>query len=354
VGIAGAARVMSSRAAFGDFIRAADQHLDQAFAELANARASADEPTLVRETTCALRRFVAVINRYAADLTPTSMQVPEQDRPLMTAWGRASVEAREALQRSAALLRPASSSRDPRPDDAGPSRFCCCLESAAMALDIGRDLLGTHFATSIDGVRQGHSEWAPVIDSGPVSRVLLTEVVSFGAVAGARCARLARPSRPSTPETTQARRRLNAACHQLMVASTAVQAGQADPVHDDARELLHAIPVNAEPSRPIQRGSETIADLCEGAIMTAERARRASRALAREPPGHPRHQEPRFRRAAAACAVTSYHCEVLLQSLAAQYSHHRDAHLRSQLLRSADAVRTPAPAGCAPRTPGTR
>jgi hypothetical protein len=125
-----------------------------------------------------------------------------------------------------------------------------------------------------------------------------------------------------------------------MASSAAVQsAGLADPVHDDARELLHAIPVNAEPALPIRRGGETITELCEGAIATAERARRANRTLARDAGWSPATSGTSLRHAAAACAATSYHCEILLQSLAARHCHDRDAHLRSHLLQAADAVR---------------
>ncbi len=187
---------MTSRVTFGDFIRAADQHLDQAIADLATARTSSDTPAHIRETTSALRRLVAVISRYARDLTPVGRQMPEQDRSLMTVWGRASIEAREALERSAALLRPATSGQESEPDDGDPSPFSRELDSAAMALEVGHDLLSTHFTTSTCGARQGHSEWAPVIGSGPVSRALLTEVLSLGAVAGAHGARLARSAVP--------------------------------------------------------------------------------------------------------------------------------------------------------------
>ena len=95
-----------------------------------------------------------------------------------------------------------------------------------------------------------------------------------------RCA--ARPApRARQQETAQARQRLSAACYWPMTASTAVQfAGQADPVHDDARELLHAIPANTEPARPMRRSGETITELCESAVATAEQARRASWTLA--------------------------------------------------------------------------
>src|SRR6266700_1762738 len=125
-----------------------------------------------------------------------------------------------------------------------------------------------------------------------------------------------------------------------MTASTAVQsAGQADPVPDAARELLHAIPASTEPARPIRHSGETITELCHSAIAAAERARRASRTLARDAAWSPATSGTSLRHAAAACAATSYHCEVLLQSLAAQHGHDRDAPLRSQLLQSADAVR---------------
>lgn len=338
--VARTAWAMTSRPTFGEFIHAADQQLDQAFAELAVARTRADARTLIAEATSELRRLVAVISRYAGDLTPTGWQVPERDRPLMTAWGRAMIEAREALERSAAFLRRGEPGQEPGPDDADRSPFSRRLESAARALAIGRDLLGTHFATRMDGTRNGQSEWAPVIDSDPVSRALITDIASLAAVTGSHCERLSLASGPGTQESAQARRRLSAACYWLMAASTAVQsAGLADPVPDDARELLHAIPVNTEPARPIQRGGETITELCEDAIVTAERARRASRTLTRNAAWSPATSGTSLRHAAAACAATSYHCEVLLQSLAAQHGHDRDAHLRSQLLQSADAVR---------------
>ena len=329
---------MTSRAAFGDFIRAADRHLDQAFADLATIRPPASTDCLIQDTTSALRRFVLVVGRFTRDLAPVGWQVSERDRHLMTTWGRAAIQMREALAHAAATLRPAVPGRGLK---AGGqlSLVARQLESAASALSVGHDLLETHFTTDVNGIRRGHSEWAAVIDSDPVSRALMTEVASIAAVTGSRCARLAWSNNPNGPETAQARRQVSAASYWLLAASTAVQyACQVEPVPDHARELLHQIPVNAEPERPIRRGGETIADLCQSAIDSAERARRSSRTLARDAAWSPAMSGTSLRHAAAACTATSHHCEVLLLSLASQRHLDRDGQLTCQLNEAADAA----------------
>ena len=331
---------MTSQATFGDFIRAVDEQLAGAHARhdtLMGPTASSCEPPEVRDVMAALQRVVAIMTRYARQVT--GAQVPAHDRPMLDPWGRASVDAREALENANALLRDAAPGSEWSAGESTGSPLAERLRSTALLLTTGHDLLGTHVATGPDGTQRGRSDWATVIRSVPVSRAVLSEIGSLAGLAASQTTRIALTRGLGQHDAEEARRNLNTACQWLWVANASVQyANLTDPVPDGARDLLHAIPVNAREPRSAPRGGESIRDLCDGAILSAERIRHATRTLARDAAWAPTTSGTSLRHAAGASTATSYHCEILLRTLADHRDLKRLRARRNELLAAADAL----------------
>jgi hypothetical protein len=84
------------------------------------------------------------------------------------------------------------------------------------------------------------------------------------------------------------------------------------------RDLLAAIPVNALPGRPALTAADTTPGLCDGVITTAERLRHLAWQSAQQPPWAPALTVTSLRQAAETSALTSHHCALLADSLAAR------------------------------------
>jgi hypothetical protein len=202
----------------------------------------------------------------------------------------------------------------------------------------GRDLLHTHFRIGPDGTRRDHSEWAQVITSAPVTRALLLQVGSWARQIAPQGTALALSRAPAQRGTEEARRQLNAACQWLWVLHSVVQAAhRQDPVSAEDARLLEAIPVNEPPARHAPDGTETIQDLSQGTVGSAERVRHIARLLAPQADWSPGLTADSLRQSAGCGTVISHHCEILLRSLATRAARHRDATLSTGLLASADA-----------------
>jgi len=165
---------VTSQASFGDFLQAARWQLDPA----AGACGTVSEPADVREVTQSLLRIVTVIARYAGEITFPFQRVRPADTPLLNAWARASIEARQALANAAVILQPYGASRRQHATPADGT-FAERLDTAAVSLATGRDLLQTHFAPGPHSGRQPRTDWALAISSPPVTRTLLTELGSL-------------------------------------------------------------------------------------------------------------------------------------------------------------------------------
>jgi len=322
---------VTSQPTFGDFLQAAGRQLDTAGASMTTA-ANGD----VDEVTQSLLRVVTVLDRYARDATFPFDEVAAADTPLLNAWARASLDARQALANAAALLR-TRGVPGPQPGTPPATTLARHLDSAAVSLAAGRDLLQTHFAPGPRGGRQSRSDWAPAIGSPPVTRALLSELASLAQQVAAQGAALAWSPLPRTRGTREDRRSLGAACQWLDVFGATIQAAQQDePTPDGDRELLHAIPLNALPPRRVPDGSEPVAGLCDGATGSALRARHAAWDAAAQATWSPGTSVTSLRRVAAASTLTSYHCEVLLRTLAGR--NPRGAENNAALLQAADAA----------------
>jgi anti-sigma regulatory factor (Ser/Thr protein kinase) len=208
------------------------------------------------------------------------------------------------------------------------------LRAAAASMTAGRDLLHAHAVSSDDGTMGPRSEWAPVVVSIPVCRVLLHEV---GAWAGKIAPHGGQAALTSMTGTTGERRALNGACQWLWVLQWAVEAASdQQPLPGTDLDLLYAIPVNAAEPRHLPAGSESVTSLCRGIVGAADRVRAAASGPARAAAWSQELTRESLRHAAAHCTVTSWSCHQLLDTLAAGPT--MPAHLATALRDAADAA----------------
>jgi hypothetical protein len=188
-----------------------------------------------------------------------------------------------------------------------------------MSLVTGRDLLRTHFAMRSRGAPQPRSEWGVVITSAQVTRALLEEIAWLARHSAQYSANVALLPSPGTSVGAAERRRLSAACQWLWILDASVQtASQREPVTDSDRELLRAIPVNAIPRRPAVTGGEPVTVVWEALASTAERVRYLAWASAHDASRPTGVTAVSLRQVAEASTVTSHHCHLLLNTLAAR------------------------------------
>jgi hypothetical protein len=266
-------------------------------------------------------------------------QVRRQDKRLLDSWARASIQAREALENAGANLEPDATESAPEYLDRGPahSPLACRLQAAATSLSAAHEVLNTHFTVGPTGIREDRSDWAHVIVSVPVTRALLSEIAWFGTRVASQVSELPLNSDSIRWDSGETQRQVSTACQRLGVMAVAIRRAQRDaPAPSNARELLHAIPLNAIQIRYVPHGDATVTELYDGSVISAERARHATRGLLRVASWSPAMSTTSLRLTASASTVTSHHCEILLRSLAAYAEVPDLAHLRPALLESAD------------------
>jgi len=333
---------VTSRATFGDFMRAAGRHLERPAGPavaVAKRRLPAARAKEIAEASDALLRVVTVMTRYTADIGAAFAEVEAHNRHRLNPWARACAEVHDALGNAAAFLRPEGAGRHESHRVPPDSPLAHRLDAVAESLAAGRDLLHTHFAPGPGAARLDHSDWSPVITSVPVTRALLAEIGSLARRIAPEGTELALSRAPLQRGAGEARRRLNAACQWLWVTDAAVQAGQCyDPVAADARRLLHAVPVNICPPRRLPRAGESVTALANGIIDGAERLRHSSRLPAAHAAWSPAMTSESSRQTATAGMLTSHHCQILLRSLAACAAPPGSADATARLLESADAA----------------
>lgn len=123
-----------------------------------------------------------------------------------------------------------------------------------------------------------------------------------------------------------------------MLDSAVRSAQRSEPSSADDVWLLHAIPANTRPPRCVPVGTETVADLCQCATVSAERIRHAARVLVPDPVWSPALTASSLSQTAASATVISHHCHVVLRSLALRAGQQDAAGLSDRLLAGADAA----------------
>jgi hypothetical protein len=317
---------VTSRPTLGEFLGNAHRQLDAAGQQAAVASARD-----IGDITVGLSHLIAVIGSCCDDIAAALTRTHRSD-PAASAWARASAEAQYAAASGLAALGQ-QEPRVPAAGDTGESGLARHLDAAASSLAAGRDLLHTHLASGPDGGVLYRSAWAPVITSGPAARSLLAEITSIGEQAAALCAGAAPLLSPAGADESH---RLATACQWLQIAGGSARAAQRHcPVPAADRELVHAIPARVLPPRRLPDGTEPVPALCDGVITTAERARHAAWLAARLEPRSPAISITSWRKIATASTVTSHHCHILLEALAARASQHDQHQASAALARAA-------------------
>ena len=196
------------------------------------------------------------------------------------------------------------------------------LAAAADLLSAGRDLLRTHFTTDHDGATAGVSHWAPVITSPPAATALLTELAVYARQLAPWTARLSLAGPPDSAVPPLAAIALHTASRWLWTAGSAMAAAlQQHPAPAEGRRLLDTVPARIRPPRREPHGTETVAELCAGATITAERLRHAAPGLASQSRSPLTATVTSWRRNALAAAIVGHSSELLLRSLATRAQH---------------------------------
>jgi hypothetical protein len=229
---------------------------------------------------------------------------------------RAALDARIAVRRAAQSLRPGAmavrqscaSTRQP---------VAVHLSAAATCLAAGRDLLHTHFADPMPGDGGSLSVWAEALVSRSVTHALASEVGRLAAQLAPWISRVALegPADPAMPPI--AGLALHSAGRWLWIAAASVEAAsRRQPPSPEGRPVLAAIPANLLPPLTPVSGQETLAELCDGVIITAERLRQAAAAFARRARWSAQATSQSWRRDALASAITGHGSELILHGLA--------------------------------------
>jgi hypothetical protein len=323
---------VSGRATFGEFLHAARRFTEP---EEVGGRVTGRHDIV--GVSHSLARIVATMSRYVDDVMATYPRLPSATRSAEAAWALAASQAQEALINAARLLPPQQGSG--RPASSPASDLGRRLEATAVSLTAGRDLLQTHLAVRADGVQQQRSEWAAVITSPAATRALLMEIAVIARRIAPQVTDLALSASASGPGTGQARRRLNAACQSLWALHSSVQTARRQrPASPAGRELLCAIPVNSLPPRRVPDGTESVAALCDGAVTSAERVRQLAWGQAERAAWSREVSAASLHQVAAASAVTSHNCHVVLQTLTTGISGRKSDRLRTELAEAAAAA----------------
>jgi len=320
-------------ARFGDFLDAAHRSLAPRAGEPSPARGD------VEEVSRSLLRVVTILGRYTQDTATAFRDVPHLTPAPTSPWSQARAQARDALTNAAGFLLHPAVSRPVWPGAPSASPLARRLDDVAACLAAGRDLLHTHFAPGPQD-RVHRSPWARTITSERLNRALLAEVGALAQPIAHYGANVALAPVPGAPAHAGRRRALNAACQWLWVLGASVDAaGRQQPVAAADRDLLAAIPVNALPGRPAPSATGTIPGLCDGVSTTAERLRHLAWRSAQQPPWTPALTVTSLRQAAETSALTSHHCALLAESLAARASQGAFPAASPDLVAAAQAAR---------------
>jgi hypothetical protein len=292
---------------FSDFLRRADEHL----AAAACSQRETGEPAAVAGE---LRRVVGGMARYLEDRVPAYAGGAASGTGLAP-WERAVVDASTALRKAGDCLNLGADTvrnRDHRPEGG----VAGCLAAAARSLTVGRDLLHTHLATGPDDLWDQRSAWAPVVTSLPVTRALLGEVARWSRQLALVAAGLVAAHPSDVAEGLVVGGALQGAAAWLWQVGVAVTPAEvADPVTADDRRLLQAIPAARSPGRVVPGGHESVAELCAGITVSAERLRAVVFGAGERARWSPATADT-WRWTAIAAAVTGHASDLLLRSLA--------------------------------------
>ena len=301
-----------SQVVLGDLLRLAGGALNEAAA--GTGIGDRPDPRELASTLLQAHRLVAAMARFADDVADESGMAADRG-PLTGAWGRAAADARLALRQAEENLATAVRyfrACEPQPPDVLASQ----LGQATRFLAVGRDLMRTHFPAG-----EPSSTWSAAICSPEVTRALLTELGSWCRVFSPMLEKLS-IARPRRPIPLQIRENLFAACRCLTAANLVIRwAAELRPVTASDRQLLDAVPVRVTPGRWPPYAGETVPQLCEGIVVSAERLRSCARLLVADAHWSPLVTAASWHWTATSAAITHDACGIILRSAAEGARH---------------------------------
>jgi hypothetical protein len=234
--------------------------------------------------------------------------------PVPYMWAQAAATVQSALQQAAwnlfEVISDLGGPQGPGSEDVLARR----LGQAARFISAGRDLLQTHFATGSEGVSVPLSSWSAAISSPQAACVLLSEIGGWCRQFSPVMAELPMVSSRRCRMPDRARERLAMTYQCLLAADMAIwPAAQRRPATEQDQRLLSAIPLYVTPERSAPRGGESMAELCDGIAISAERLRATARRLAGEARWSPLVTADSWQWNASAAAITCDACGVTLK-----------------------------------------
>lgn len=308
-------------AVLGDFLGPAGEHITRATSGHDDLFAAEPGPAVAE-----LGRVIVALGRYLGDLA-----LPDEAGPqaLQNASPQATARTRQALRRSALILRQAaeslSAASPPGTGRAAAHPAAAHLAAAASQLAAGHDLLLDRRMTGPPGppasaaALSGRFYWAAVAVSPPVTAALLAEVTGHARTLAPWTARLSQ-SVPDSP----ARMGLRDGARWLYTAAGTADAWQQhQALPPQGRAALYGLPIRLIPDRNPPEGPENTAELCAGITATAARLRNAAVEFAPHALSSPAANSASWRQHALAAAVTTHASRLILHALATRAGRHR-------------------------------
>lgn len=176
---------MTEPVTFGDLLDQARRHLDAA--DRIPGRVGNEQDLL--DATRGMREVITAISQYFRDILTGYPKKPDRRRRVesrapesVVHWAAAFLQARRAAANAVRYLEPATVLR---PTGTFATERGQHLNTAALALVAGRDLLHMHAVTRSDGKREERSSWAPVIDALIFRQAVAAEIAAVARQAAA-------------------------------------------------------------------------------------------------------------------------------------------------------------------------
>jgi hypothetical protein len=300
-------------AVFGDFLQLANDALGGAAAGTGIGEHPSRRSVVAAVTEG--RDLVLAMLRLTDDICGDPVE--EGRSPVPYVWAQAAATAQAALRQAARNLFEVIDDLGGLQNPGAEDILARQLGQTAGFISAGRDLLQTHSATGADGAVVPLSSWSGAISSPQVTRALLSQIGDWCRQLSPVMADLSalRSRRCRMPHGARERLAMTYQC--LLAADMAIwPAAQRKPVTGQDQRLLSAIPLHVTPGRVAPRERESVAELCDGITISAERLRAAARRLAGEAGWSPLVTADSWQWNASAAAITCDACGVALRTAA--------------------------------------
>jgi hypothetical protein len=266
-----------------------------AAAETASASRTADD--IVADDLCSLVTALISLSEHVLDSRGIGMDIA---LTALDPWERAALSMHQSLRLARRFLLGLS-----KPDGHAPTTL---LAAIATPLQAAGDLLGTHRKRPAGQPAAGCSPWAQVVSCTIVSQALTAEIGRWSGLVALWALWGSQSAPPHLAGDFLAVSR----CLQTAHAPDAI------PVTTDDRDLLYGIPDAYPPERIPPGDNESVAELCTGIAVTAERLRLAAFLAPDHAAWSPSVSARGWERSARAAAIASHTAGQTLQTLSKQ------------------------------------